>query len=145
MGKNRESLLIRFPLPGRRISPIREFISQMFTQHQPEFHFRVMQFNKAVRKRIGNCRSLLFTQFHEFTDLQSTHFLPSGTQFNVGATARSSGRARTARPQRPKPCRKYNQGTCRRSADACKYAHACIKCGKPHFKSKCWTPAGEHH
>ncbi|KAF8552562.1 hypothetical protein OG21DRAFT_1533697 [Imleria badia] len=35
----------------------------MFMQHQPEYHFWVVQFDKAVRKHVGSCRSLLLTDF----------------------------------------------------------------------------------
>ncbi|KAF8547841.1 hypothetical protein OG21DRAFT_1568054, partial [Imleria badia] len=122
-----------FPFRVDEFRQYGEFISQMFTQHQPKYHFRVVQFDKAVRKRVRSCRSLLLTDFSGFADLQASHFFPSGTQYNTGAPAKSGGRNRDRAP------RGQRTEACQRPADACKYAHSCLKCGKSHRESECTT------
>ncbi|KAF8552563.1 hypothetical protein OG21DRAFT_1415910, partial [Imleria badia] len=104
-----------FPFRVDEFRQYGEYISQMFMQHQPEYHFWVVQFDKAVRKRVGSCRSLLLTDFSGFVDLQVFHFFPSGTQYNTGAPARSGGHNRDRAPcgQQTEACHKFNQGTCR--------------------------------
>ncbi|KAF8426444.1 hypothetical protein L210DRAFT_869158, partial [Boletus edulis BED1] len=140
-GRTERAYRFIFPFRVDEFRRYGEFISQMLTQHQSECHFRVILFDKAVRKRVGSCRSLLFTGFAHFADLQASHFFPSGTQYNAGAPSKSGGRTRTTRVQRSEACRKFNQGTCRRAADACKYAHICLKCSKPHRETDCRSAA----
>ena len=35
------------------------------------------------------------------------------------------------------PCRRYNAGTCRLAATACRYLHRCLECGGPHPRPQC--------
>ncbi|KAF8553386.1 hypothetical protein OG21DRAFT_1414338, partial [Imleria badia] len=49
-GRTEHTYRFVFPFRVNEFRQYGEFISQMFTQHQPEWHFRVVQFDKAVRK-----------------------------------------------------------------------------------------------
>lgn len=55
----------------------------MFTQHQSECHFRVVQFDREIRKCVGSCHSLLLTDFPHLrisNHHTSSHQAPSSTQ-----------------------------------------------------------------
>ena len=118
-----------FPFRAFEFRQYGEFLSQMFTQHLPDCHDVVVRFDRAMRRRIGSRNDLRFYDFAQFSDLQRTHLLPSGTQLLATRPSRAFARGRSVKPPRNEPCRKFNQGACKRSIESCKYTHVCTKCG----------------
>src|ERR1700678_1575020 len=112
-----------FPHRLRELTGYGEYIISMFAVTHPNFHSRIISFNKAVRKRIGSVRNIELSDYHKFADLKIAHV------DSVGVSACAEGLTRgdqTGKPKRGKgwkrsePCNKWNNGTCGQKEEDCR-------------------------
>ncbi|KAH7904310.1 hypothetical protein BJ138DRAFT_974409, partial [Hygrophoropsis aurantiaca] len=129
-GYTEDAYRFLFPHRSSELSRYRTYISQTFSTATPEFHFRVITFDKSVRKCVGLCRKYEFTDFSEFENLRSAHFSPSTKK----PTKSLSNRILSSRKDY---CHKWNAGTCTRSAEVCRYSHICSTCGGKYKQKDC--------
>jgi hypothetical protein len=123
-----------YVFPHREIELKRygKYILQLFSALPVEAHSRIISFDKAVRVRVAQRRDLTLTDFNEFVDLQF-HWIQ-----NVGSiTTTRSSRDRRPEPtanrtSRRDPCRRWNEGRCPNTNQACNYKHVCSKCRQNH-------------
>lgn len=86
----------RFAFPRRteELRAYEEYIINKFDSSHVPYHFRVINFDKAVRKRVGSRRDLELSDFQKFEDLDISYFHQMG-----GTTARRKWK-RTLTPRR---------------------------------------------
>jgi len=109
----------------------------------PNFHPRLLEFDRAVRKRVGLRRDLELTSFAAFDDLKIQFIDACGASVNRAGTG---GRVKTAARSRARvqasgddveACRRWNNGRCPQTS-SCRYRHACSKCGnRSHRVAEC--------
>ena len=103
-------------------------ILSLFAAFAEENHHLVLNYDRAVRKRVALRRNLLLTDLAEFGDL-CVQFLDVR-----GANSRVQTQANAARrtAKRPNdPCLRWNRGNCPSTAEHCFYRHVCSYCRSP--------------
>ncbi|KAH9851871.1 hypothetical protein C2E23DRAFT_731832 [Lenzites betulinus] len=139
----RASLAVTFAFPHRRdeLDAYGEYIIGLFGALAVPVHGRVLDFDRAVRKRAGSSRRFLLTDFSEFSDLKIQFIDACGANVyrSEASTHSKPGGSRTAGSSCQKdPCRKYNAGTCNNHASKCRFRHICSGCGGDgHVESDC--------
>lgn len=115
-------------------------IQRYFASIPPQFHSRVINYDRAVRIRVAQRRDLELTDFAEFSDLRIQWInVPSTT---TAASVRSSDfRLQQASGRRFRDaCRRWNDRKCPNTAASCNYAHVCISCrSSAHVGKDCTT------
>ncbi|KAH7915244.1 hypothetical protein BJ138DRAFT_1193759, partial [Hygrophoropsis aurantiaca] len=132
-GLAQEAYTFVFPHRATEFARYGTFINQKFSQYLPHRHYQVIEFDKSIRKRIGSSRRFEFTDFRHFDDLVASHFHPGGSHHQPDPNEGTSSKkqkplAERISSSRKDFCRKYNLGTCTRSAEVCKYGHFCAIC-----------------
>ncbi|KAL4252528.1 hypothetical protein AB1N83_014296 [Pleurotus pulmonarius] len=115
----RRALLFTFPHRRNELDAYEAHIIGLFTAAPP---FRVIQFDRAVRVRVGQRNNLLLSDFTSFHDLHTRCIVAAGATAEGGPSSsspRAGGRAREL-------CRRFNKGTCQ--STTCRYTHACQFC-----------------
>lgn len=75
----------------------------------PHLTFKVINFDKAIRKHAGSCRYLELSEFEEFRDTCSSYILPHGPNYLDSSEAASKG----------KLCPRQNDGVYTYSSSSC--------------------------
>jgi hypothetical protein len=124
-----------FPHRYRECQEYGKHILSLFAAFAQEHHHLILNYDRAVRKRVGLHRSLLLTDIAEFGDLRVQYLDIRGA--NSGPqTQANTGRRSTKRPN--DPCLRWNRGNCPNSAERCFYRHVCSYCRSPdHVNSAC--------
>ena len=141
---------VAFAFPHRREGLVKynEYILVLFAAINPTLHHRVLDFDRAVRKRVAAARHIRLTNFETFTDLHLRFIESAGAgvpaeQRKLFPRSSRAGRAtgRRARDRDHDPnevCRRFNAGIDHGPAGDCAYRHACLTCGSlGHPKSEC--------
>ncbi|KAI0827380.1 hypothetical protein BC628DRAFT_1409742 [Trametes gibbosa] len=92
-----------------------KYIIGLFGALTPAVHGRVLDFDRAVRKRVGSTRRFLLTDFTEFGDLKIQYIDACGAnvywaEATPSAVPRSNNK-RTSGNRQAEVCRNYNNGT----------------------------------
>ena len=104
-------------------------------------HSSVINLDKGIRARVGECRSLLLTDQNSFEDLKMYWLNPIG----AGGQVSTEGRLKpTKKPgyRDNEPCHKWNAGECSKRTSECRHKHICSNCGKDHRASDCKSKRG---
>lgn len=144
----RATVATAFAFPHRReeLDAYGEQIIGLFGALTPAVHSRVLDFDRAVRKRVGTSRRFLLTDVGEFADLKLQYIDACGANvFNAEAPAIAggsggAGRRGTGSNRKKESCRKYNsERGCRNQAGECRFRHTCSVCGaEKHNQLECF-------
>ena len=129
-------------------------IQRYFASLSPQFHSRVINYDRAVRIRAAQRRDVELTDFTEFADLQIQWISNPGPSVVVNQPQDSSSKdTKESKEPKPKPtgnrrrsaaCRRWNESRCPNGAATCNYLHVCAKCSNPeHVASKCDTSSNK--
>ena len=104
-------------------------------------HSSIINLDKGIRARVGECRNLLLTDQSAFEDLKLYWLNP------IGAGGQTSPEGRVKPSKKPtyrdnEPCHKWNAGECSKHASKCRHKHVCSNCGKDHHASDCKSKRG---
>jgi hypothetical protein len=127
-----------FPHRVHELSSYGEYIVNLFSVTHPSVHSRVVAFDKAVRKRVGNVRNLELTDFEKFADLKIAHMDSIGVSV-VSGTSKDKGDQKGKRGKnwkKDEPCNNWNDGKCSQAEEDCRRRHVCNRCGKGGHKGK---------
>ena len=124
----------------------RKHIQRYFSSLPPQFHSRVINYDRAAHIRTAQCRAIELSDYALFTDLQIqwiTNFPiaagPSQTTEPAKEPKESTGKVKKGR--RNAACRRWNESQCPNAAATCNYLHVCSKCSNPgHVASNCDAP-----
>jgi hypothetical protein len=110
-------------------------ILDLFAAFAQEHHHLILNYDRAVRKRVALRRDLLLTDLAQFGDLR-VQFLDVRGASSGSQTQAGGGRRSAKRPN--DPCLRWNRGTCPSTAERCFYRHVCSYCRSPdHVNSAC--------
>ena len=137
---NRTVRATTFAFPHRihELASYGEYIVNLFSVTHPSVHSRVVAFDKAVRKRVGNVRNLELTDYEKFADLKIAHMDSIGVSV-VTTSSKDKGDQKGKRGKnwkKDEPCNKWNEGKCSQAEEDCRRLHVCNKCGKGGHKGK---------
>ncbi|KAF5357509.1 hypothetical protein D9758_012498 [Tetrapyrgos nigripes] len=123
-----------FPHLEADVKAYGEYIHRQFASVKKPFYSRVIHFDKAVRSRVANSRSIRFIDFSLFSDLRESHISDTGSCVEE-APQKSN---RTTPTKSRVPCNNWNMGFCTASASTCTRLHICNVCDLPGHKGpKC--------
>ncbi|KAI0323359.1 hypothetical protein GY45DRAFT_1264707 [Cubamyces sp. BRFM 1775] len=145
-GRAARATAFAFPHRREELTAYGEYISGLFGALAPAVHGRVLDFDRAIRKRVGSARNLRLTDFEAFADLKIQYVDSCGANV-YGSEASASSGGRTRRPaavRQKEACRRWNAGTCSRKASECRFRHVCSNCaGDGHKRSDCQKSPGQ--
>ena len=124
-----------FPLRLKELTEYGDHILGLFRVLAPQFHPRLLAYDRAVRKRVGLRRDLELTDYSSFGDLKILHIDSCGASSQGEGGNTGGGRVKSAARNRPRltnevePCHRWNRGRCPQSAATCRYRHVCSRCG----------------
>ncbi|KIM81521.1 hypothetical protein PILCRDRAFT_787250 [Piloderma croceum F 1598] len=104
----------------------------LFAATSASSHASIINLDKSIRTRVGECRNLLLTDQAEFEDLRLYWLNPIG----AGGLSDASRRIKKTDYRDDEPCLKWNAGECNKKASECRHRHICEICGKNHRKSE---------
>jgi hypothetical protein len=124
-----------FPHRTRECQDYGKHILSLFAAFAEEHHRLILNYDRAVRKRVAMRRDLMFTDLEEFADLRVQYLDVQGahseSQTQTAAGRRSARRSTDA-------CLRWNRGTCTSAAERCFYRHVCSYCRcSDHVNSAC--------
>ncbi|RDX39627.1 hypothetical protein OH76DRAFT_1326752, partial [Lentinus brumalis] len=134
-----EATSYAFPHRRPELEAYGRHILALFGALSPALQQRVIEYDRAVRRRVAAKRDLLLTDLDHFGDLK-TQYIDSGganvvgEETKVGQSSRNSNRA--SRRQED-PCRRWNNGVCPSQASKCRYRHVCLACAGNHTVAQC--------
>lgn len=103
-----------FPCREKELIGYVHNISKLFSGTAYRFHGAILDYDRAVRTRVGRSNNFLLTDTAEFDDLAKAHMSP------MGAAAHSIF---------GDYCHRFNAG--KKHDDRCPYKHGCHFCGSP--------------
>ncbi|KAH9855756.1 hypothetical protein C2E23DRAFT_723253 [Lenzites betulinus] len=139
----RATLAITFAFPHRReeLDSYGEYIIGLFGALAEPVHGRILDFDRAVRKRAGSSRRFLLTNANDFADLKIQYIDACGAnvyQAEAHSHSKPSASRGSGASRQKEACRKYNAGTCANLASKCRFRHSCAGCGGDgHVESEC--------
>ena len=104
-------------------------------------HSSIINLDKGIRARVGECHNLLLTDQTAFEDLKLYWLNP----ISAGGQTPTEGRAKASKKpsyRDNEPCHKWNAGECPKRASECRHKHVCSNCGKDHRESDCKSKRG---
>ena len=141
------STAISYAFPHRHDEVVKynEHVLSLFAAISPSLHQRILDYDRAVRKRVAATRHVRLTDVADFVDLR-LQFLESAGANASTAERKAASRNGQTRPAGRRPrdrdpneiCRRYNAGVDHGPVGDCPYRHACLSCGTAgHPKSEC--------
>ena len=138
---------VTFAFPHRHDELVKynEHILGLFAAITPTLHQRILDYDRAVRKRAASARHVRLTDAAAFDDLRLQFIESAGASVaseerrQAARTGRGRTKGRRARERDPSElCRRFNAGVEHGPAGDCPYRHACLNCGSVnHPKSEC--------
>jgi hypothetical protein len=134
-----DATIFCFPHRERKLRQYGFFITRLFAAISPSAHSRIINYDKAVRARVGQRNDHLLTETYKFDDLKLTWIDSVGTGVsNEESTASRQSKKLQGREKSNEPCNNFNKGECKYSSGRCNYAHTCKKCKKAgHGQNTC--------
>ena len=131
---NMYSKAVSFAFPHRlgELSMYSQQILGLFSATAPGCHSNIINFDKAIRVRIGERRDLQLTDHTMFEDLRLYWLNPIG----AGDPGKPKEKAKSDYRSED-PCDRWNRGACKSKASECKYRHVCKECGGKHWACEC--------
>lgn len=126
------AIVYAFPLRKADLDGYFTHIFGLFGAIHPDYHSRVLDYDRAARQKAAAVRTILLTDIHEFAFLRTLYIDSIGATAATSAGPSSDGKKRTASTRKvpsDEPCRRWNRGICNASDSACKYTHRCSACG----------------
>lgn len=118
-----------FPHREQELRKYGEYINACFSAAHKSFHYRIINYDIAVRQFVGGRRNLQLTDFHEFSPIKMAHLDTIGIAVAEPAQrAPSSGAIRT-HTKIQEPCLRWNDGLCQQRNGRCRRMHQCEFCG----------------
>lgn len=141
-GKTSAATCFAFPHRETELRSYQVHIVSLFGALAVSQQSRVIDYDRAVRKRVGTVQDVLLTDFASFNDLKimCIDSVGAGTVTGRSDTARPSPRSSPSKqgPKRDEVCKRWNNGQCRHTAKECRYKHVCARCGRSgHPESRC--------
>jgi hypothetical protein len=138
---NRAGRATAFAFPHRfdELSSYGEYITSLFAATNPIFHPRIIEFDKAIRRRVGSVRNAELWDHERFADLKIAHIDSIGVAVKAESSRKDSIRERREKgklSKRDEPCNNWNDDKCSQTKDECRRRHVCNVCGKPGHKGK---------
>lgn len=141
---NKASAATAYAFPHRRVelAAYGDHIIALFGALAVPLHHRILEFDRAVRKRVGARRDLLLTDFVRFADLKIQFLDSAGANVYRSQESRAGGSggggAKPGQRGQKDACKRWNAGNCPSMADDCRYKHVCASCGAGgHTKPRC--------
>lgn len=118
------------------------YITGLFGAIHESLHYRVIEYDKAVRKYVSARRDRLLTDTTHFSNLYQTHISSSGAAVldDEQRSQTKQGRSGDSRKRnsRAEACRRWNEGRCPMETGRCRYLHACSFCrSRDHTAEQC--------
>ena len=129
-----------FPHRREEVNTYGKKILSLFSATTPTSHAAIINLDKSIRTRVGECRHLLLTDPSAFEDLKLFWLNPIGA--GSGDCPRKPEQSKRTDYRANAPCHKWNASECNKRASECKYRHLCEVCGKNHRRSECKTKQG---
>ena len=126
-----------FPHRKEELEDYAEQVASLFVVVTEANHPIIINYNKAVRTRVGGVRNLLLTDKSEFEDLRLYWLHPLGQGFRDTNSGGTPNRSPRANYRTNDDCLRFNDGKCPNKASGCKYRHRCANCGGRHAKKDC--------
>ncbi|KAJ4486777.1 hypothetical protein C8J55DRAFT_424764, partial [Lentinula edodes] len=129
--KYSKALIFIFPHRVEELERYSEHIIRLFGALPEVDHYKVINYDKAIRYRVSQSRQYELTDFGQFQDL-FLHWIQAPP-----SKGRDSGR-KDVKSRRREPCKRYNEGRCPNTAQSCGYQHVCAKCNRnDHTRQNC--------
>lgn len=126
-----------FPHRKEELEDYAEQVASLFAVVTEANHPIVINYDKAVRTRVGDVRNLLLTDRSEFEDLRLYWLHPLGQGFRDTSAGITPNRSTKPSFRTDEDCLRFNDGKCPNKASGCKYRHRCSGCGGKHAKRDC--------
>jgi hypothetical protein len=123
-----EATLFVFPHRGKELRDYGRHINGLFGAFSVEQAGNIINYDKSVRILVAQRRTILLTDWNQFNNLNSYWIQNRGANAVTRASQgqRSSGNSDNRKKR--EPCRRFNEGRCPNSSNACTYRHVCSKC-----------------
>ncbi|KAI0829215.1 hypothetical protein BC628DRAFT_1315194, partial [Trametes gibbosa] len=131
--------MFAFPHQQEELDAYGEFIIGLFGALVPVIHERVLDFDRAVCKRVGSAKHFSLTDFANFANLKIQYIDSCGANIycaEVSLSSSSKGRGgRGAGNRKTEMCHNYNSNVgCKALAHTCRFRHSCLGCGADSHK-----------
>lgn len=135
---------VKFVFPGRdkELEDYGTHILKLFKGTGERYHSTVLDYDRAVRTRVGRSNTLRYSDFSEFSDLDRAHLHPHGSESNAGHASQARSRNTNKAPRLPAAssstelCQRFQVG--KEHGNRCLYKHVCETCGDPgHGRQLC--------
>lgn len=143
-----EAVTHAYPCRKEELRQYRNHISTSFRAISTYDHQRIINYDIHIRKDVAQTpqRTLLdiaHAAAHQQFFIQ--HLSTSGVGASGSGSSSGSGKkpagkssqASNGSKTKTEPCRRWNDGLCHATADACRYAHICAKCAGAHPSHQC--------
>lgn len=106
------------------------------------FHSKILELDKSIRKYVGSVRDTELSDFNKFRYLEARHlhFGGVGSETNTRPKEKAPPKSEWRSSE---PCRNWNRNACDLQASRCRYRHVCQICKGNHRKGDC--PHKEGH
>jgi hypothetical protein len=122
-----------FPHRTRELEDYAEYIENEFAAKNASGHYRIIQYDIAIRNLVRGGQQTLLTDTHKFVSLYSAIVMPDGVQY-------ASGSRKPPLRGKTEICNRFNDKGCH--ASTCRYRHTCKTCGSTnHGRSSCNSPS----
>ncbi len=138
-----EATSYAFPHRRPELEAYGRHILSLFGALAPSLQQRVIEYDRAVRRRTAAKRNLLLTDIDHFADLKTQYIDSGGANVSGEETknSKSSGNSNRTSRRQEEPCRRWNNGVCPSQASKCRYRHVCLSCGGNHTVAQCLKAA----
>src|SRR5882724_8246422 len=122
-----------YPHRNRELEDYEEYLAGQFAAY-PDIadQFKIINFDKAIRIRVGQSNDLMLTDIARFQDIVSYHLInPKTSRSNDAKRQKLTGNNDVP------ICRRWNTGRC--VAATCSYLHICHHCNGKHQAKDCTT------
>lgn len=126
-----------FPHRKEELEDYSEQVAALFAVVTEANHAIIINYDKAVRTRVGDVRNLLLTDRSEFEDLRLYWLHPLGQGFRDTSAGVGHNRSPKSSFRSDDDCLRFNNGKCPNKASSCKYRHRCSGCGGKHMRGDC--------
>ena len=132
-----EAVLFLYPHRKKELAEYQRFIAGQFAAITVPEHHRVIDLDRAIRKRVTRTNNLALTSFSDFADLCTRHLsgIGSGQSASNGMGSTNSGPSKRIRSREQPICRRFNEGKC--VSGTCTYKHICLFCQSDHQAKDC--------